>query len=126
MDSSILPIRALDIGSFPIDADMPRYIEGARLIEMDPTTNSEDAVYFIDNHNEAVRLKAEAMGPNASVISFAQCRGMIAQYLEPLFIAIVGEKGVEPEKLVTKSNAQIVAAKIALDQVSLDSIPTRV
>ena len=126
MDSSIPPIRALDVGSFPLDADIPRYIEGARLIEMNPNADSEVAAYFIAKHNEAFRLKANAMGPDSSVTSFAQCRGMIAQYLEPLFFTVIGGKSVHSDRLVTKSNAQTVAAEIAMGQVSLDRIPARV
>lgn len=126
MASSIPRIRALDVGSFPLDADMSRYIEGARMIESDPKAEHKDVSYFISNHNEAFRLKAEAMGPDASVTSFAQCRGMITQYLEPLFMEVVGEKGVKSEKLVTKSNAQRVAAEIAMGQVSLDNVPSKV
>ncbi len=126
MTSSIPRIRALDIGSFPLDADMSKYVEGAWMIESDPKTEHEVVSYFIAHHNEAFRLKAEAMGPDVSVTSFAQCRGMITQYLEPLFREIVGEKGVESKKLVTKSNAQRVAAEIAMGQVSLDNVPSKV
>ncbi|MHA2072020.1 MAG: hypothetical protein ACW985_09580 [Candidatus Thorarchaeota archaeon] len=126
MVSSIPRIRALDVGSFPLDADMSRYVEGARLIESDPKAEHKDVSYFIANHNEAFRLKAQAMEPESSVTSFAQCRGMITQYLEPLFLEVLGEKNVESEKLVTKSNAQRVAAEIAMGQVSLDNVPSMV
>ncbi len=126
MVSSSPQIRALDVGSFPLDADMSRYAEGARLIENNPMSEHEDVSYFVAKHNEAFRLKAEAMGPDVSVTSFAQSRGMISQYLEPLFMEIAGEKSLDSEKLVTKSNAQRVAAEIAMGQVSLDNIPTRV
>ncbi|MHA2193946.1 MAG: hypothetical protein ACXAAR_11045 [Candidatus Thorarchaeota archaeon] len=90
MVSSIPRIRALDVGSFPLDADMSRYVEGARLIESDPKAEHKDVSYFIANHNEAFRLKAQAMEPESSVTSFAQCRGMITQYLEPLFLEVLG------------------------------------
>jgi hypothetical protein len=105
---------------------MSRYVEGARMIESDPKTEHEDAFYFIAKQNEAFRLKAEAMGPESSVTSFTQCRGMITQYLEPLFMEVTGEFGLESGKLITKSNAQRVAAEIAMGQVSLDNVPTRV
>ncbi|MFW9912747.1 MAG: hypothetical protein ACFFEU_09760 [Candidatus Thorarchaeota archaeon] len=105
---------------------MSKYVEGARMIENDPRAEAEEVSYFIAKHNEAFRFKTEAMGPDMSVISFAQCRGMISQYLEPIFIEVTGEKNLESEKLVTKSNAQRVAAEIALSRVSLDNIPTRV
>jgi hypothetical protein len=105
---------------------MSRYVEGARLIESDPKAEHKDVSYFIANHNEAFRLKAQAMEPESSVTSFAQCRGMITQYLEPLFLEVLGEKNVESEKLVTKSNAQRVAAEIAMGQVSLDNVPSMV
>ncbi|MFW9804570.1 MAG: hypothetical protein ACFFFC_18070 [Candidatus Thorarchaeota archaeon] len=105
---------------------MSRYVEGARIIEKDPKAEHESASYFIAKHNEAYRLKAEAMGPDLSVTSFAQCRGMIAQYLEPLFMEVTGESNQESEKLLTKSNAQRVAAEIAIGQVSLDSVPSKV
>jgi methionine synthase II (cobalamin-independent) len=126
MASSIPRIRALDIGSFPLDADMLRYVKGARMIESNPKSEHEDASYFIAKHNEAFRLKAEAMGPDVSVTSFAQCRGMISQYLEPLFMEVAGEEGMESEKLVTKSNSQRVAAEIAMGHISLDNVPTTV
>jgi methionine synthase II (cobalamin-independent) len=126
MASSFPRIQLLDVGSFPLDADMLRYVKGARMIESDPKSEYKDAFYFIAKHNEAFRLKAEAMGPDASVTSFAQCRGMISQYLEPLFMEVAGEEDLESEKLVTKSNAQRVAAEIAMGQISLDNFPTRV
>jgi methionine synthase II (cobalamin-independent) len=105
---------------------MLRYIEGARMVESDPEAEHKDASYFIVKHNDAFRQKAKAMGPDVSVTSFAQCRGMISQYLESLFMEVVGEKGSESKKLVTKSNAQRVAAEIAMGQVSLDNVPTTV
>ncbi|MFX1260685.1 MAG: hypothetical protein ACFFAZ_01230 [Promethearchaeota archaeon] len=126
MASSNLRIRALDVGSFPLDADMDRYVRGARMIEYDSKAEAEDVSYFIANHNEAFRLKAEAMGPGASVTGFAQCRGMIAQYLEPLFMEVTGESNLESEKILSKSNAQLVASQIATGQLSLDTIPNRV
>ncbi|MFX0053476.1 MAG: hypothetical protein ACFFAX_02580 [Promethearchaeota archaeon] len=126
MTSSIDRLRALDVGSFPLDADMSRYIEGARMIENDPEAEHEDVSYFVAKHNEAFRLKADAMGPYASVTGFAQSRGMIAQYLEPLFMEATGETNLKSDKILTKSNAQRVAAEIATGQLSLDAIPTRV
>jgi methionine synthase II (cobalamin-independent) len=126
MASSSPRIRALDVGSFPLDADLHRYVQGARMIESDPKAEAEDVSYFIGNHNEAFRLKAEAMGPGAAVTGFAQCRGMIAQYLEPLFMEVTGESNLESEKILSKSNAQLVASHIATDQISFDTIPNRV
>jgi hypothetical protein len=126
MASSSPQIRLLDVGSFPLDADMVRYVKGARLIERDPKAEADDVSYFIANHNEAFRLKADAMGPGASVTGFAQCRGMIAQYLEPLFIEVTGESTLQSEKLLSKSNAQLVAAEIATGRLSLDTFPGRV
>ncbi|MFX1369039.1 MAG: hypothetical protein ACFFAY_10605 [Promethearchaeota archaeon] len=119
-------IRGIDVGSFPLDADMKRYRIGARLLETDPLAEEEEALYFVSKHNEAFLAKAGAMGAATSVTSFAQSRGMITQFLEPLFSAVVRETTAEAEALITKSNAQIVAGAIAMGEVSLDAIPSRV
>ncbi|MHA2143017.1 MAG: hypothetical protein ACXADF_17525 [Candidatus Thorarchaeota archaeon] len=126
MVSSPPKLRAIDVGSFPLDADMSRYIDGARQIERDPGAETQNALYFIEKHNEAFRKKAEAMGPEISVTSFAQCRGMIEQYLDPLFVVVTGMEDAASNELVTKSNAQMVAAEIAMGKVSMDSLPSRI
>ncbi|MFW9888047.1 MAG: hypothetical protein ACFFER_07695 [Candidatus Thorarchaeota archaeon] len=95
------------------------------MIESDPKAEGNDVSYFIAKHNETFRLKAKAMGPGASVIGFAQCRGMIAQYLEPLFLEVTGESTLQSEELLSRSNAQLVAAEIATGRLSLDTIPNR-
>ncbi len=119
-------IRAIDVGSFPLEADLIRYEQGASFLEVDSASGQAEALYFIEKHNGAFLKKAEAMGPSKSVTSFAQGRGMITQFLKPLFSVVTGIKERGAHDLITKSNAQIVAAAIAMKEVSLDAIPTKI
>lgn len=78
-------IRPIDVGSFPLDADMSRYLNGARDMEKNGgRIETSDAEYFVSRHNAAFKEKLLALGPESAVASYAQCRGMIDQFLLPI------------------------------------------
>ncbi len=77
-------IRLTDVGSFPLDADLSMYLKGAHELEVSSgNIKTEDILYFITKHNETFIKKARALGPEDAVTSYAQCRGMISQFLLP-------------------------------------------
>jgi len=86
---------------------------GAVDIEKDSSSRTEDAVYFVEAHNKTFRRKAEAMGPQSAVVAYAQCRGMIDQFLEPVFRSVLNVNDVEKESIISETTSQQVAATIA-------------
>ncbi|MFW9798411.1 MAG: hypothetical protein ACFFE2_15340 [Candidatus Thorarchaeota archaeon] len=113
-------IRPIDVGSFPLHADLERYLTGANHVERDSgRVMTEEAEYFVTHHNSTFRLKAKAMGPESAVTSYAQCRGMIDQFLLPVFHHVVQSEGPQTETSasfggITSVEAQTVAAAIAV------------
>lgn len=106
-------IRPIDVGSFPLDSDFKRYRTGAVDIEKNPSSQTEDALYFVEAHNKTFRRKAEAMGPQSAVVAYAQCRGMIEQFLEPVFRNVLNLSEAGEESIISETRAQQVAASIA-------------
>ncbi|MFW9833334.1 MAG: hypothetical protein ACFFEK_05015 [Candidatus Thorarchaeota archaeon] len=113
-------IRPIDVGSFPLHADFERYLIGAHHIEKSSgEVNTKDAEYFIAQHNSVFRSKTEALGPETAVVAYAQCRGMIDQFLLPVFHHVLGSEGLQTEDTtsfggISKENAQTVTAAIAV------------
>lgn len=114
-------IRPIDVGSFPLDSDLERYKKGATDIEKDSSSQTEDALYFIEGHNKTFQRKAVAMGPQSAVVAYAQCRGMIDQFLEPMFRSVLGLSGLEEESIISETRAQQVAAMIAQGDAKISS-----
>ncbi len=112
-------IRPIDVGSFPLDADLERYLQGAYEVESSGgSVGTEDAGYFISNHNSTFESKATALGPDVAVISYAQCRGMIDQFLLPVVRHVTGSTHIQTSidssfGGITKEDAQAVAVAIA-------------
>ncbi|MFQ5832082.1 MAG: hypothetical protein ACE5H4_05235 [Candidatus Thorarchaeota archaeon] len=107
-------MKPVDVGSFPLHADEARYQSGASSIEMNPTVlDTDDAGFFIETHNDVFRRKAEALGPETAVVCYAQCRGMIDQFFEPIFRYVLGEPDKLHGKIVSQETAQTVAMAIA-------------
>jgi len=106
-------IRPIDVGSFPLDSDEQRYRMGAVDIEKDSSSRTEDALYFVKAHNRTFRRKAEAMGSQSAVVAYAQCRGMIDQFLEPVFRSVLGVSESNKESAISETRAQQVAVAIA-------------
>jgi methionine synthase II (cobalamin-independent) len=113
-------IRPIDVGSFPLHADFERYLIGAHHIEKSSgEINTTDAEYFAAQHNSVFRSKTEALGPETAVVAYAQCRGMIDQFLLPVFHHVLESEGLQTEVTtsfggISKENAQAVAAAIAV------------
>ncbi|MFX1579074.1 MAG: hypothetical protein ACFFBJ_05460 [Promethearchaeota archaeon] len=113
-------IRPIDVGSFPLHADFERYLIGAHNIEKRAgEVNTQDAEYFTTQHNTVFQRKTEALGPETAVVAYAQCRGMIDQFLLPVFHHVIGSEGLQTEATtsfgaISKENAQAVAAAIAV------------
>jgi methionine synthase II (cobalamin-independent) len=80
------PVRAIDVGSFPLEgADIERYCRGAVAVE--DKQPSPDANYFIQTHNNVFRKKLSALNPATSVLCYVQStyrRDMISQFLDPI------------------------------------------
>ncbi len=110
---SVSLIRQIDAGSFPLDSDVERYKKGAADIEKESSSASEEALYFIEEHNKTFRRKAVAMGPQSAVVAYAQCRGMIDQFLEPVFRRLLDLTEAGIESIISQTSAQQVAAMIA-------------
>ncbi|MFW9944605.1 MAG: hypothetical protein ACFFB7_06365 [Candidatus Sifarchaeia archaeon] len=106
-------IRTIDAGSFPLDSDLERYKKGAVEIEMESSSKSEEALYFIEEHNKTFRRKAGAMGAQLAVVAYAQCRGMIDQFLEPVFRRLLDLDEVGNDSIISETTAQQVAVMIA-------------
>lgn len=106
-------IRPIDAGSFPLDSDLERYRKGAADIEKDSSSQAEDAHYFIEEHNKTFRRKAVAMGSRSAVAAYAQCRGMIDQFLLPVFRSVLDVNEEGSEIIISEKTAQQVAAMIA-------------
>lgn len=127
MIDSSTKIRPVDVGSFPLDADLQQYLRGAFDLEVNAgriQTNS--AQYFIDAHNETFRAKVEAMGPELAVTSYAQCRGMIDQFLLPVIRQASTSLGIQRELPtgfgeISKEEAQTVAIAIATGKNTLSA-----
>jgi methionine synthase II (cobalamin-independent) len=113
-------IRAIDVGSFPLHADLERYLIGANEVERSSgEVATEDTEYFITQHNSVFRSKTEALGPETAVAAYAQCRGMIDQFLLPVFRHVLGSSSSQIDVTtsfggLTKEDAQAVAAGIAV------------
>jgi len=120
-------IRLTDVGSFPLDADLNRYLKGAHDLQVNSGgLETEDAQYFITKHNETFIKKARALGPENAVTSYAQCRGMISQFLLPEMLHAKGITELELEKStsindMSKTDSQTLAAAIALGKAPLSS-----
>ncbi|MFW9843402.1 MAG: hypothetical protein ACFFEV_02380 [Candidatus Thorarchaeota archaeon] len=112
-------IRAIDVGSFPLDVDFQRYLQGALEVEeQGESVNTESALYFISKHNTVFENKAIAMGPSVAVTTYAQCRGMIDQFLLPVVRHVTGNTHKQSSSHssfgdITKEDAQAVAIAIA-------------
>lgn len=80
------PVRAIDVGSFPLEGvDIERYCRGA--IAVEDNQPSPDANYFIQTHNTVFRKKLRALNPTTSVLCYVQSayrRDMISQFLDPI------------------------------------------
>ncbi|UCE11504.1 MAG: hypothetical protein JSW61_06115 [Candidatus Thorarchaeota archaeon] len=115
-------LRAIEVGSFPLDADMERYLRGAYTIEMGVgETESEDSEYFISKHNDTFLAKADALGPESAVVCYAQCRGMIDQFLLPVIGRTTSSTQTQTSTTVSfggipKEAAQSVAIAAATGQ----------
>jgi len=112
-------LRLTDVGSFPLSANLERYLQGAHQIEVSSgEIKTEDAQYFTDNHNETFIRKARALGPENAVTSYAQCRGMIAQFLLPEMQHAKGINELQDETTSTgemsKDDSQSLAVAIAI------------
>ena len=112
-------IRPIDVGSFPLDADLEQYLQGAYEVESrGGSVGTENAGYFISKHNSTFVSKAVALGPDVAVTSYAQCRGMIDQFLLPVVRHVTGithhQKSIYSSfGEITKEDAQAVAVDIA-------------
>ncbi|MHA1944035.1 MAG: hypothetical protein ACW96M_06540 [Candidatus Thorarchaeota archaeon] len=112
-------IRPIDVGSFPLNADLDQYLQGALEVERHGgSVDNENANYFISKHNSTFERKAAALGPDVSVTSYAQCRGMIDQFLLPVVRQVTGltrqQKSINSSfGEITKEDAQAVAVAIA-------------
>ena len=113
-------IRPIDVGSFPLHADLERYLIGANQVERSSgKVVTEDAEYFTAQHNTAFRAKTEALGPRTAVVAYAQCRGMIDQFLLPVFHHVLKSNDLQTDVStsfggLSKEDAQAVAAAIAV------------
>ncbi|MFX1605190.1 MAG: hypothetical protein ACFFDD_04730 [Promethearchaeota archaeon] len=113
-------IRPIDVGSFPLHADLERYLSGANHLERSSgKVVTDDAEYFITQHNSAFRIKAQALDPETAVVSYAQCRGMIDQFLLPVFQHVIESDGLQTDVStsfggISREEAQTVAAAIAV------------
>ncbi|MFW9907261.1 MAG: hypothetical protein ACFFEF_01690, partial [Candidatus Thorarchaeota archaeon] len=110
----------IDVGSFPLDADFKRYVQGAiELGQQGLNASTENASYFISKHNSVFVQKAKSMGPDIAVTSYAQCRGMIDQFLLPVVSHVAGANRMQTDIStsfggITKEEAQAVAITIAM------------
>ncbi|MHA1960311.1 MAG: hypothetical protein ACW99U_08780 [Candidatus Thorarchaeota archaeon] len=115
-------IRPIEVGSFPLDADMERYLRGAYDIEMSPDgVETDESQYFVSKHNETFVIKAEALGPENAVTCYAQCRGMIDQFLLPVIRTTSSSAQAQADSTVSfggipKEDAQSVAIAAAMGQ----------
>lgn len=120
-------IRLTDVGSFPLDADLNRYLKGALELEMNSgSIETDDTRYFIKKHNETFIRKARALGPENAVTSYAQCRGMISQFLLPEMYHTKGFKDFQIDETISisdapKQDSQTLAAAIAIGKVPFSS-----
>lgn len=119
MSTDANSLRLTDVGSFPLKANLERYLKGAHHLEVNSgEIKTEDAQYFIDNHNETFIRKARALGPENAVTSYAQCRGMIAQFLLPEMYHAKGINEQQDETVNTgemsKDDSQSLAVAIAM------------
>jgi len=120
-------IRLTDVGSFPLDADLDRYLKGALELEMNPESiETDDTQYFITKHNETFIRKARALGPENAVTSYAQCRGMISQFLLPEMHHAKGTTDFQIDDTIgssdmSKQDSQILAAAIAIGKAPFSS-----
>ncbi|MGY5876529.1 MAG: hypothetical protein RTU30_12345 [Candidatus Thorarchaeota archaeon] len=112
-------IRTIDVGSFPLDADLQRYLLGASDIERNSgRVETDESKYFVAKHNSTFFSKAKALGPKTGVTAYAQCRGMIDQFLLPV-VQYVTKNETQQTSIhssfgnITKEDAQAVAIAIA-------------
>ncbi|MFW9793696.1 MAG: hypothetical protein ACFFEE_05320 [Candidatus Thorarchaeota archaeon] len=116
-------IRLTDVGSFPLDAKLDRYLKGAVELEMNSgSIETDDTRYFITKHNETFIRKARALGPEDAVTGYAQCRGMISQFLLPEMLHAKGITDFQIDDTIgisdmSKQDSQILAAAIAVGKV---------
>ena len=112
-------IRPIDVGSFPLDADLEQYLQGALEVEsLHESEGTDNAVYFIFKHNSTFEKKITALGPDVAVTSYAQCRGMIDQFLLPVVRHVTGLTHQQTSIHssfgdITREDAQAVAVAIA-------------
>ncbi len=115
-------IKAIDVGSFPLDVDFERYVRGAFDVERNEETDDFD--YFISQHNLTFENKIAALGPKRAVAAYAQCRGMIDQFLLPV-IRQATRTTHEQTSInasfgdVSQEDAQAVAVSIAMGEQPL-------
>jgi len=123
-------IRLTDVGSFPLDAELERYLKGAHNLQMSSgNLETDDTGYFIEKHNETFLKKARALGPEHAVTGYAQCRGMITQFLVP---EMRHAKGITDPKTddgsstndMSKTDSQMLAAAIAIGKTPFSSEKT--
>jgi hypothetical protein len=114
-------IRPIDTGSFPLDSMLERYKKGATDIELDSSSQTEEALYFVDEHNKAFQRKAAAMGPQSAVVAYAQCRGMIDQFLKPVFRNVLNLNEEGKESIISETKAQQLAAMIAQGEARMSA-----
>ena len=113
-------IRPIDVGSFPLHVDLERYMLGAAHVEKSSgKVTTDEAEYFITQHNSVFRSKAEALDPENAVVTYAQCRGMIDQFLLPVFHHVLKQNNLQTKSTtsfggISKEDAQTVAAGIAV------------
>jgi len=118
------PLRAIDVGSFPLEGvDIERYCRGAVAVE--DKQPSPDANYFIQMHNNVFRKKLGALNPAASVLCYVQSayrRDMISQFLDPILRKGTGLQKVQDASVWDGSAIRLrpedarIAEVIALQQ----------
>ena len=120
MNTESSSIRTTDVGSFPLDADIEKYLKGAHHLETgDGSIDTEEAQYFITKHNEEFKRKASALGPENAVPCYAQCRGMIDQFLLPELRYAKGITDIRTRNdinEISKEDGQLLAAAIAVSK----------
>jgi methionine synthase II (cobalamin-independent) len=120
------PVRAIDVGSFPLEGvEIERYCRGA--IAVEDKQPSPDANYFIHMHNDVFRKKLRALNPATSVLCYVQGayrRDMISQFLDPILRKGTGLQKVQDAYVWNGSDIRLrsedarIAEVIALQQAA--------
>ncbi|MHA1904316.1 MAG: hypothetical protein ACXADL_09235 [Candidatus Thorarchaeota archaeon] len=134
MGSGNNAIRAVDVGSFPISVDSSRYHKGAIELENNPNkVETDDERYFVEIHNSIFLRKLKALGVESSVTSYAQCRGMIDQFMKPIYRAVVKSNENEDSNDsqsatggLSQDEAMQLAAAIAVGESSIPENKVRI